>query len=252
MQGDNFRDYVTADIHRHIGWTGWQFGECHAYIWGSDYEVAIQQALRSRLMDWALNRFLTNAFALSEASMSTFAQEIRQKRPTVLYGYASALVRFAEFVQTRRLDDIKFSGVISSAEVLYPSQREIIERTFGCGVIDRYGTRELGGIACECQEHMGLHISAENVYVEILRDEVPVPIGEEGDIVVTNLNNYGMPFIRYHIDNIGQLSDVECRCGRGLPMLQTVHGRVSDLFKTKSGRTIHGEFLPICFTALAR
>jgi phenylacetate-CoA ligase len=165
----------------------------------------------------------------------------------VLFGYASALARFAEFVQAHHLDDIKFLSVISSAEVLYPHQRELIERTFGCGVIDRYGTRELGGIACECQEHMGLHISTENVCVEILRNGIPVPVGEEGDIVVTNLNNYGMPFIRYQTGDVGQLSDVECRCGRGLPMMQIVSGRATDLFKTKDGRTIHRAFFTHLF-----
>lgn len=247
MQDDNFRDHVTADIHRHIEWTGWQLGECHAYIWGGDYEAAAPQVLRSRLMDWALNRFVTNAFVLSEASMAAFIQDIRQKRPKVLFGYASALARFAEFVQAHHLDDIRFLGVISSAEVLYPHQREVIERTFGCGVIDRYGTRELGGIACECQDHKGLHISVENVYVEVLRDGVPVPVGEEGDIVVTNLNNYGMPFIRYETGDVGQLSEVECRCGRGLPMMQIVHGRATDLLKTKDGRTIHRAFFTHLF-----
>lgn len=247
MQDDDFRDYVTADIHRHIGWTGWQFGECHAYIWGGGYEIAAQQAFRTRLMDWALNRFVTNAFTLSEASMAAFVQDIRRKRPKVLFGYALSLMRFAEFVQAHHLDDIKFSGVISSAEKLYPHQREMIERTFDCEVIDRYGTRELGGIACECQEHMGLHTSVENVYVEVLRDGVPVPVGEEGEIVVTNLNNYGLPFIRYQTEDAGQLSDAECRCGRGLPMMQFVQGRIIDLFKTKDGQTIHGGFLTYLF-----
>jgi len=169
-----------------------------------------------------------------------FAREIQRKRPKVLVGYASALERFAQFVQEYHLDDIKFLGIISSTEVLYPNQREIIEHTFGCRVLDRYAARELGGIACECSEHMGLHISAEDVYVEILRDEVPVPIGEEGDVVVTNLNNYGMPFIRYHIEDVGRLSDVVCRCGRGLPMMQVVRGRASDMFKTKDGQAVHG------------
>ena len=242
MHDSNFLDYVSADDHRHIQWIGWQFGECHAYIWGTDHEVAIQQALRTRLIDWALNRFVTNAFALSEESMTAFAREIQRKRPKVLVGYASALERFAEFVQEHYLNDIKFLGIVSSAEVLYPNQREMIERTFGCGVLDRYAARELGGIACECPEHTGFHISVEDVYVEILRDGVPVPIGEEGDIVVTNLNNYGMPFIRYHVEDVGQLSNVVCRCGRGLPMMQVVHGRAIDIFETKDGRAIYGSF----------
>jgi len=251
MQDNNYRDYVTADYHRHMQWTGWKFGECHAYVWGADYEVATQQALRTRWMDWALNRFLTNAFTLSEESMTAFAREVRRKRPKLLFGYASALERFAEFAQEHHLEDIRFSGIVSSAEILYPDQREIIERTFDCGVLDRYATRELGGIACECPEHMGLHISVEDVYVEILRDGVPVPIGEEGDIVVTNLTNHGTPFVRYHVGDVGQLSDAVCRCGRGLPMMQVVYGRATDMFKTKDGQAVHGEFFTHLFYGIS-
>ncbi len=251
IQDHNFRDYVMAGVHWHMQWPGWEFGECHAYIWGADYEVAAQKRLRARLMNWSLNRFVTNAFTLSEESMATFVQEIRRRHPKVLSGYASALERFAKFVQTHHLDDVKFSGIISSAEVLYPEQREIIERTFGCGVLNRYATRELGGIACECPEHMGLHIGVGEVYVEILRDGVPVPIGEEGDIVVTNLNNHGMPFIRYRVGDVGQLSDVVCRCGRGLPMMEVVRGRTTDMFKTRDGRAVHGEFFTHLFYGIS-
>jgi len=242
IQDHNFRDYVMAGVHWHIGYTGWKFGECHAYLWGADYEAITQRTVRARLMDWSLNRFVCNAMTLSEESMMDFVRKIRRRHPRVLEGYSSALERFAKFVQAHDLDDVKFSGIISTAEVLYPRQRELLERTFGCDVLDRYATRELGGIACECLEHKGLHIGVGEVYVEVLRDGVPVPVGEEGDIVVTNLNNYGMPFIRYHTEDVGQLSDTVCPCGRGLPMMEVVHGRSSDMLMTKDGRMIHPAF----------
>jgi len=247
IQDPGFRDYVMAGIHFHYEYTGWQFGECHAYIWGTNYEVATQRKLRTHLLDWSLNRFVTNAYALSEESMAAFVRKIRQRRPKILVGYPSALERFAKFVQAHHLDDIKFSGIYSTAEVLYPSQRGLFERTFGCDVLDRYGARELGGIACECLEHKGMHIDAGEVYVEVLRDGVPVPVGEEGDIIVTNLNNYGMPFIRYRVGDIGQLSDVVCPCGRGLPMMEVVQGRRVDMFETKDGRAVWGGFISLMF-----
>ena len=247
IQDSNFRDYVMAGVHFHLEYTDWQFGECHAYIWGTNYEVATQKALRTRLLDWSLNRFVTNAYTLSEESMAAFVQKIRRRRPKLLVGYSSTLERFAKFVQAHHLDDIKFSGISSTAEVLYPSQRELFERTFDCDVIDRYGARELGGIACECLEHKGMHINVGEVYVEIIRDGVPVPVGEKGEIVVTNLNNYGMPFIRYRVGDIGQLSDVECPCGRGLPMMDVLQGRRVDMFKTKDGREVWGGFISLMF-----
>jgi phenylacetate-CoA ligase len=242
MQDHNYRDYVTADYHRHMEWSGWKFGEKHAYIWGADFELASQHKLRTRLMDWALNRFLTNAYTLSEESMLAFAEQVRRERPKLLFGYASALDRFAKFVQERGLDDIKFQGIVSSAEVLFPIQREVIEATFGCRILDRYATRELGGIACGCVENAGSHISIENCMLEVLRDGQPAPAGEEGEIVVTNFNNYGMPLIRYRSGDMGRLSSAACRCGRGLPLMDVVQGRLTDLFKTRQGRIIYGGY----------
>jgi phenylacetate-CoA ligase len=115
MQDNSFRDYVTADTHRHLGWAGWQFGQPHAYIWGASFEVATSQAFRIRLMDWALNRFLTNAYVLSEESLGEFAARIRRQKPRILFGYASSLHRFAQFAQARGYDDITFDGIFSSA-----------------------------------------------------------------------------------------------------------------------------------------
>ncbi len=246
MQDTDFRDYVTADILRHLGWAGWRFGQLHAYIWGANFEVEMAQALRTRLMDWALNRFLTNAYVLSDESMAAFAARVRRQRPGILFGYASSLYRFAQFVRERGYHDITFDGIFSSAEVLYPAQRQFIEETFRCRMFNRYGTRDLGGVACECDAHVGLHASVENNYIEIVRDletgEPALP-GETGHIIVTNLNNHGMPFIRYSIEDMGAWSTRDdCPCGRALPLMEVVQGRRVDMFQTRDGRTVWGGF----------
>jgi phenylacetate-CoA ligase len=243
MQDTSFRDYVTADIHRHLAWAGWQFGQLHAYIWGASFEVPTSQAFRTRLMDWVLNRFLTNAYVLSEESMGAFADRVRRQRPRILFGYASSLYRFAQFVRQKGFDDITFDGIFSSAEVLYPGQRQYIEETFRCEMFNRYGTRDLGGIACECEAHTGLHVSIENIYIEILRDGEPAQRGEVGEIVGTNLNNYGMPFIRYANEDMAAWHTQDnCPCGRALPMIELVEGRRIDMFRTKDGRSVWGGF----------
>ncbi len=243
MQDNNFRDYVTADIHRHLGWAGWEFGQCHAYIWGANFEVSQMQSWRSRLMNLALNRFITNAYILSEESMSAFVSQVRKRKPKLLFGYASSLYRFAEFVRQKNIQDIQFTGIFSSAETLYAGQRHYIEETFDCKIFNRYGTRELGGISCECGAHTGLHVSSENNYVEILKDGQPAQPGQVGNIIVTNLNNYGMPFIRYCIEDMGAWhSGSDCSCGRALPLMEVVQGRRMDMFETKDGRTVWGGF----------
>jgi phenylacetate-CoA ligase len=243
MQDSAFRDHVTADIHRHLGWASWRLGQVHAYIWGADFEVAASQTIRAKTMNWALNRFVTNAYALSEESMTAFATQIRRRRPRILLGYPSSMCTFARFVQERSWDDIKFDAVFSSAEMLYPGQRQFLETVFLGGVFDRYGTRELGGIACECKAHTGLHASIENVYIEILQNGEPAKAGEAGEIIVTNLNNYGMPFVRYSVGDVGAWHREDaCPCGRELPMMELRLARHVDMFKMRDGRVVWGAF----------
>ena len=245
-QDNSFRDYVTADIHRHLGWAGWQLGQAHAYIWGASFEVETSQSIRSKLMDWALGRFSTNAYVLSEESMSAFAGEVRRRKPRILFGYPSSMYRFAEFVRDHGLDDIKFKAIFGSAEVYFPAQRQLIEEVFSGKAFDRYGTRELGGLACECEAHTTLHASVDNNYIEIVTDlegKEHVQPGEVGQIVVTNLNNFGMPFIRYRVEDMGAWSTAErCPCGRELPLMDLVQGRRIDMFRTRDGRAVWGGF----------
>lgn len=246
LQDDNFRDYVTADILRHLGWAGWDWGQPHAYIWGARFEIPISHSARARAMNWVLNRFVTNAFALSKPNMMRFVRQIRQRHPRILFGYTSSVYRFAEFVRDQRLDDVRFEGIFVSAEVLYPAQRQLIEQALGGKVFNRYGTREVGGISCECVPHTGMHISMENNYVEIVRElDSPVPTQPEetGHIVVTNLHNYGMPFIRYSVEDIGGWhQDCGCTCGRASPMMQVLQGRRVDMFTARDGRKVSPEF----------
>ena len=157
--------------------------------------------------------------------------------PRILFGYASSLHRFAQFVRQGPYQGIRFDGIISSAEVLPEAVRQVIEETFKCRVFNRYGTKDLGGIACECEAHSGLHVSAENNLIEILCDDRPTRPGETGSIIVTNLNNWGMPFIRYSIGDEGAWDDdSRCPCGRSSPRLKAVDGRIVDRFVTRDGR----------------
>jgi phenylacetate-CoA ligase len=252
MQDNGFRDGVTADIQRHVGWAGWRLGQPHAYIWGANFEVIASESLRTRFINWTWNRFVVNAFLLNDEILASFTEQVRRKHPRILFGYASSLYRFAQFVRSGPQRDITFDGVFSSAEVLLPAVRQFIEDTFQCKVFNRYGTKELGGIACECEAHTGLHLSAENNYVEILNDGRPVVPGETGDIIVTNLNNLGMPFIRYSIEDAGAWHQgVDCPCGRAAPRLQTVQGRIVDAFRTRDGRTAWAGFAGAGYSGLA-
>jgi len=99
-------------------------------------------------------------------------------------------------------------------------------------------------IASECEKHQGMHISMENLIVEVIKENgKPAKPGETGQIVITDLHNYGMPFIRYKNDDIVKVG-TKCSCGRGLEVIKEVEGRELDVIKLPNGKILSGVFFP--------
>jgi phenylacetate-CoA ligase len=158
-----------------------------------------------------------------------------------LIGYAHALFLLAEFAEKTGLWQGHLSGISSGGMVLHKWQRKRIEEVFGCKVLDRYGCEELGTIACECERQDGLHINSFAKYVEIGDDDGRVVEHQQvGNILVTELTNYGMPFIRYRIEDRAASLEGQCTCGRSLPLLDKIDGRESDFVLRPDGKKVSG------------
>jgi phenylacetate-CoA ligase len=186
---------------------------------------------------------MLSSYDMTEENMLEYRNKINKHRPQLITGYGSALYLFSSFLKEKKLDIYTPKGIISSAETLYEHQRERIESVFGCKVFNRYGCREVGNIAQECSEQSGLHMNSEHILVEVLdEDGLPCEPGKTGEIVVTDLDNYAFPFIRYRIEDIGTLSSIACPCGRGLPMLEKVEGRIWDIIVGTNGNRLVGTF----------
>jgi len=170
----------------------------------------------------------------------------------VFTSYPSPLEYLAKYVQSKDYVFPSLKGIITSSEQLFPYQRELFEQVFHCPIFNRYGSREFGFIAHECEKHEGLHISAEHVWVEILDDDLqPCKSGEIGDLYITNLDNCVMPFIRYRIGDRAAWKEKECSCGRQLPLLCGIDGRSFDLVRDKSGNVVSGTFWTLLIRYLA-
>ena len=155
---------------------------------------------------------------------------------------------FAKFFKNKKIVPYSPQGIISAAEVLHPFQRQTIEEVFRCKVFNTYGSREFMLIGAECDKHNGLHVSSENLYVEILDEQgKPCAAGEEGYIHVTDFHNYAMPFIRYKLGDMGIMSNEPCECGRAHPLLKKVTGRSLDILHLPGGKSLPGEFFPHFF-----
>jgi phenylacetate-CoA ligase len=137
--------------------------------------------------------------------------------------------------------------IVTWSEKLTPKIRKTVEETFDCPVYDQYGAFECHSMAFECPEKK-MHINADVLIMEFIKDGKPVSPGERGDIVVTNLWNRAMPFIRYEIGDIGVPSDEVCACGRGLPLMEGLEGRTDDFLVTLSGDVVlPSRVVPIFF-----
>jgi len=233
--------YDKAGRMRTHQWWGIRPGDREAYLWGSPVELSKQDRLK-QLRDWMTNEMLLSAFDLSEQSVGHFVERLRRFRPACLFGYPSSISLMCRLAQRagHDLGSLPVQVVFSTAEVLYDHQREIISEAFGgAPVADNYGSREGGFIAHECPERR-MHVTSENVIVEFLVEGRPAAPGEDGEIVVTHLDNHAMPFIRYRTGDIGQPSDETCPCGRGLEVMKVVKGRTTDFVIAPDGRWVHG------------
>jgi phenylacetate-CoA ligase len=179
--------------------------------------------------------------SVNERSVKTFVLDWQRIRPTLLFGHAHSIFILAQYLQALGVEDLHPKGILSTSMMLIPSEREVIERVFGAKVIDRYGCEEVSLIACECEKHEGIHLNIEHLFIEVIKDDdTPSAPGEPGRIVVTDLMNRAMPLIRYQVEDVGVPTDRQCSCGRGLPIMESVAGRVADFLIKKDGTRVAG------------
>ena len=249
---DSFSWEVAAEF-RAYEWAGYKLGDKCFTFWGSPIDLAKSESLVKRFAEILERRFMADTFVISEEVLARFTYLLRRFKPRIIRGYASSVFMMAKYLKENDVVDVRPNAVITAAETLHDSMRKTIEDAFQCPVFDYYGSREVGAIAAECQEHKGYHISAENVVVEFERDGEPVGSGEKGIMLLTDLRNFGMPLIRYRIGDVGVPSEETCSCGRGLPMMSSIEGRVSDFmafYDKESGRVRPvGPIYPVVISA---
>ena len=169
---------------------------------------------------------MLNAGSVEEATLAEHADALSRYRPKLIRAFPNPLSVLHGLCADGFDRRICPSGILTTGEPLLPSQRLLFEEVFGCPVFDCYASRECGQHACECEAHDGLHINSECLHLEFEMDGVPVKSGQPGHILITDFENYGMPFIRYRIEDMGTALDGDCRCGRTLPRMAVGAGRV--------------------------
>jgi phenylacetate-CoA ligase len=233
-------DWRRACRDRLYDWTGAAFGEPTLLLWGSPIgKVARTTHWKSKLVALLIRSTTINTFSQSPAMWAGICEQFQRIRPKTVTAYVSSLEAFCAYVERHGVQLPAPRAVVSAAEAVFPGTRETVRRVLGSTLWENYGSREFMSIACECEQHDGLHIQAENVVVEM---EQPGP--SPSALLVTDLHNHGMPFLRYEIGDAGRMLDGNCACGRGAPRLAAIDGRLLDVLRTANGRVVPGEFFP--------
>lgn len=187
-----------------------------------------------------LKQLYMSTFHLKPATTLAYLEALRAQRVRYMYGYASSMYALARHALEQELPAPRLEVVISNAEPLRPGYRETISRVFQCPVRDTYGMAEAVAAASEC-EHGSMHLWPEVGRTEVFADErdLPVPAGVDGRLICTSWLNPDMPLVRYEVGDRGALSPPSgCGCGRTLPRLERIVGRLSDNLITADGRRV--------------
>jgi phenylacetate-CoA ligase len=221
-------------------WWGVSIGDPELAIWGSPVELTRQDWIRN-LRDRLFATRLLSAFEMNEFTMSRYLDILERGHCKQIFAYPSAIYLLCLHArkQGRNLRRLGVKIVFVTGEVLFPHQRDAIVEVLNCPVANGYGGRDSGFIAHECPQG-GMHVMADAIITEIVDSEGrPLPPGEPGEIVVTDLYSHEAPFIRYATGDVGALSTRACSCGRALPLLERIEGRSNDMVLTPDGRIIN-------------
>jgi phenylacetate-CoA ligase len=202
------------------------------------------QVLRERIDAWFMRRLFVPAFEIGPDSLEGFIDAIRRHDPVLVDGYAESLNFIATYIREGGTAGFSPTAVMSSGQALPESARQTIEVGLGTKVYDKYGSREFSGIAYQCGHSPDHHVVDESYIVELLVDGRPAKPGEIGEVVVTDLNNFSVPLVRYRIGDLATAVDAStpCPCGRSMSRIGRIEGRTQAIVHCANGVWLPGTF----------
>jgi len=203
----------------------------------------LPDSARSSLLEALSRHFSRDTFidcsSFTDATLPLAVERIARAKPSALRGYTSAICIIGEHIRDTGRAAPDIGVIVVGGEQLFDEQRELLHQVFGSQPFSCYSSFENFEIAMECEAHEGMHVNAEDLIVEIVDDSGrPLPPGQSGHVLVTNLHEYGMPLIRYNTDDESFLLDGACPCGRQLPRIGAVTGKTGNIIYTPSGKRL--------------
>jgi phenylacetate-CoA ligase len=205
-----------------------------AHGWNPMRRTMFHQVVHPEDSDWVRHRFLPGFMGVSN-DLAAQVERVIEFDPLYLYTYPSNIEGMLQVLEetNRKLRSLR--RIFTIAETVDEALRERTRRILGVEIADNYGATE-GFIAWQCPQG-SYHINAEHVFVELVDEEGrQVPPGDMGRVIITTLENFLMPLVRYDLTDYAIAAEGTCRCGRTLPLLSRVVGRKRSLFRHADGR----------------
>jgi phenylacetate-CoA ligase len=166
-------------------------------------------------------------------------EQLRCYRPDVITGVPGILCQVADYLLKHGCKGLAPRVLIVGGEVLTPVMRRNLQQGFGAPLHETYASHEFPLLGWECAGNGQFHTCDDGVILEVLHEGRPAALGERGEVVVTNLHAYSMPFIRYRLGDIAIRGDQSCSCGQPFSTIRSIQGRMIDYFKLSNGRMVH-------------
>ncbi len=224
---------------RAIEWAGVYLGDSKVRVTKKRMDGSVLGQVSERIHDVFTRETFIDSLSFSHRTLPAIVKRIRKLKPRCLIGYASAICIIAEYILESGSAVPEVGTVVVGGEQLFEPQRELLATVFDVQPFSKYSSFENFDIAMECEAHMGMHVAAEDLIVEIVdADGEPVSPGSPGRLLVTNLHEYGLPLIRYDTDDESSFIEGPCPCGRELPLISNVIGKTGDVIYTPSGKRL--------------
>ena len=231
---------------RSANWAGVSFKQPRATFSGRIVEPDPESKGPFYRFNLAERQVYLSAFHLRSDTAIAYVNALHKHGVQWLTGYAVSYYLLAKFILKQGLKVPPLKGVITTSEKIMPEMRQVMQAAYGCRVYEEYSTVENALFAHECK-YGRLHVSPDVAVVEILRpDGLPCEPNEIGEVVTTCLMRDYQPFIRYRLGDLAMWSAEPCPCGRAMPILKEVVGRIEDVVVGPDGRQMvrfHGIFI---------
>jgi len=217
--------------YRHFSWAGYHLGD--AFL---DIRSILMDNPQGYRWNWKCRGLEFSSDIINSNNIALYAELLRKFKIKLWRGYPESLYYFCCLLDKAGIDDIKPTSIISVSVTVQEYHRQFIEAWSGVPLCDNYGMNEHVALITQCPQG-GYHIASEYGIVEILKqDNTPAAPGEEGRIIATGLHNKAFPLLRYNTNDFAVVSTRTCTCGRTLPLIERLTGRINDFIMDARGQ----------------